>query len=431
MRKGLTMWQMAAGLVLCGLILIAAFLPRYSLNAGRIGKACGTFVQKNVKGLLGGLYDGKSEADAIEKEVTEELEDIIDEMDKKGVPYRFSDFYIATHSMQQILFKIEDDEDYETPEDMMKDLEENLDTDKSARQMKSFIKNYNYMRIYVISLFVLAVLLLSGILLAGLGKLTKWISIALAWVLLLLEVSYVIVAAVILPAKIGEAMPNFMGFDLSAAGSMVSRQLLWCLHGSGFYLGLISAVMFLAWSIWACVSSGKKKKAAEIPSAMPPIPAAGMSPLQPIQEMEAAVPPLQPAGKPVKMPPPLPAGSVKMQPPIGEDLFMTMPEQGLTGRILGVSGTIMGAEILLSGGEKIIVGRDPAVSQLILEDAKVSRKHCLIQYNSATGRYHVECYSKNGVHLSDNRTIAAFQSAEVDRGTKITMADGKEVLLLG
>ncbi len=431
MKKGLTVWQMTAGLVLCGLVLIAAFLPRYALNAGQIGKVCGTFVQKNVKGLLGGLYDGKSEADAIEKEITDELENIIDDMDEKGIPHRFSDFYLATHSLQQILFKIENDEDYQTPEEMMEDIEEHLDTDKTARQMKSFIKNYNYMRVYVISLFVLVVFLLLGILLAGLGKLTKWVSIALAWVLLLMEISYVIVAAVVLPAKIGKTMPGFMGFDLSAAGTAISRKLIWCLHGPGFYLGLILAAMFLVWSIWCCIYSGKRGKAVEVPSAMPPIPAASMSPLQPIQEMGAAVLPLPPAGGPAEIPQSLKAGDIKMQPQIGEDLFVTMPEQGLTGRILGGSGTIMGAEILLNGNEKIIVGRNPAVSQLILRDAKVSRKHCLIQYNPAAGRYHVECYSKNGVHLSDNRTVAAYQSAEVERGTKITMADGREVLLLG
>ena len=42
---------------------------------------------------------------------------------------------------------------------LMEDIEEHLDTDKTARQMKSFIKNYNYMRVYVISLFVLVVFL--------------------------------------------------------------------------------------------------------------------------------------------------------------------------------------------------------------------------------------------------------------------------------
>lgn len=54
MKKGLTVWQMTAGLVLCGLVLIAAFLPRYALNAGQIGKVCGTFCPEECKRAVRG-----------------------------------------------------------------------------------------------------------------------------------------------------------------------------------------------------------------------------------------------------------------------------------------------------------------------------------------------------------------------------------------
>jgi pSer/pThr/pTyr-binding forkhead associated (FHA) protein len=90
----------------------------------------------------------------------------------------------------------------------------------------------------------------------------------------------------------------------------------------------------------------------------------------------------------------------------------------------------MGANIMVNSGEHIMIGRDPAMCQLILSDAMVSRKHCLVSFNAATEQYHIECYSKNGIYLSDNRKILEGQSAEAARGTRLTLADGREVLEL-
>lgn len=382
MKRRLSMLQMIIGLVLCGMLLTTFFLPRYSLDAEKMGKVYSKMFGDSMKGVLGDFYEavGKNE---IEKMVSEAVDGTIEELEKQGIPNHLSGFYIVTHFNLQGFMAI--------------------------------------VRVYIVFSLLVVAVLLTGILLAGFGKMTKWISISMVWLLFLLESAYLVAVIFVVPTKAGSSMPNIMGMDLSNAGGKLVRQLIWSLHGLGFYIELASVVLLLAWSIWCCISFGRKEKVQ--PQPMPAMAyetsePQDLSPVMPI----SAIP--QEASEPQALPPVMP------MPQIDETLFVTMPEQRITGRIVGVVGTIMGAEIILNPGENITVGRDPSSCQLILENAKISRKHFQIGYNQATEKYHIECYSKNGVHLSDNRTVMAFQGMDVEHGTKIVLADGKEILLL-
>lgn len=98
--------------------------------------------------------------------------------------------------------------------------------------------------------------------------------------------------------------------------------------------------------------------------------------------------------------------------------------------IRGIKGTFMGADIVLDMGEMLIIGRDPSLCQLVLVTPSVSRKHCSVQFDMFSGMYKIECFSQNGLVLSDNHNVSAGQSVTALRGTQIIIANGSEVLEL-
>lgn len=397
-KKRLAMWQMIVGLVLCGILLVTFFLPRHSLDAERIGKIFSETLQDNMEGLLGDFY-GMAGGEEIEDSVAGAVNEGMEELERQGIPNHISGFYIMTHFTLRGVFST--------------------------------------LRAYIIFFLLVLAGLVTVILLAGFGKISKWFPISMVWTLMLMEAAYLVVILFVMPEKAGSSMPGIMGMDISHAGGKLAKQLIWSLHSWGYYIELGTVVLLTVWSICCCIPSRKNESAQLQPMPDEPPGLQDLPPVMPVSSMPNEnsglqdLPPVMPVSS-------MPNGTSGLQdiPPVipsqqmGEDLFITMPEQRITGEIIGVSGTMQGAEIVLNPGENLIVGRDPSVCQLILENAKISRKHFQVGYNQAAEKYHIECYSKNGVHLSDNRTIMAFQGLDVERGTKIVLADGKEVLLL-
>lgn len=101
-----------------------------------------------------------------------------------------------------------------------------------------------------------------------------------------------------------------------------------------------------------------------------------------------------------------------------------------TGTLRGVTGTIAGGILELKEGETIMIGRDPAVCQLILNHPKVSRKHCYVSYHSEQDAYEVVCYSHNGVLVSDGQEIRENERKILSRGVQLIFANGKEMIAL-
>ncbi len=130
--------------------------------------------------------------------------------------------------------------------------------------------------------------------------------------------------------------------------------------------------------------------------------------------------PIQPTPQPVQ---PAPQPAPQPQAPV------VSGTQSL-GKICGVAGGLSGAEVEVKDGDTIIIGRDPQMSHLIIEDNRVSRKHCGVQYDSGLGKYIVECYSQNGVQLSNNQIVGPSQRVMVEPGTSLLFSDGREVLSL-
>lgn len=96
------------------------------------------------------------------------------------------------------------------------------------------------------------------------------------------------------------------------------------------------------------------------------------------------------------------------------------------GQITGISGQYRGQSIQMTTGEEIIVGRDPKYCMLVLEYPKISRRHCGIRYDIASGKYQVIDYSSNGTRLSDGTIISASQYTPVSPGSVLYLGNARE-----
>lgn len=94
-----------------------------------------------------------------------------------------------------------------------------------------------------------------------------------------------------------------------------------------------------------------------------------------------------------------------------------------------LSGDYKGASIEVD--TSIMVGRDPRVCQLVMDENQISRKHCKISYNYNTGRYLVTDHSSNGTYYDEGRKMDENVVTELKAGTVITLGKDGVRLKLG
>ena len=81
--------------------------------------------------------------------------------------------------------------------------------------------------------------------------------------------------------------------------------------------------------------------------------------------------------------------------------------------IVGVTGEVAGMRFPITGNG-IMIGRDPAVCQVVLKKSKgVSRLHCIVSYNPQSGMYIISdrnssygTFTGNGVRVTPDRSVA-------------------------
>lgn len=93
------------------------------------------------------------------------------------------------------------------------------------------------------------------------------------------------------------------------------------------------------------------------------------------------------------------------------------------GKLIGISGSYKGMVIPLAFHESVILGRDPAVSNLVFKDPKISKKHCKITRQS--WGYRVESYSDNGTFLKNGARITK-DGARLNTGDEIALGENKQ-----
>lgn len=90
---------------------------------------------------------------------------------------------------------------------------------------------------------------------------------------------------------------------------------------------------------------------------------------------------------------------------INEEPKVKMEIEKAKGFLYGLNGEYTGLKIELKSNEAIIIGRDPKISQLIIKSEKVSRKHCLVRFNSKLRKFIVIDYSFNGTYTLDGERL--------------------------
>ncbi len=136
--------------------------------------------------------------------------------------------------------------------------------------------------------------------------------------------------------------------------------------------------------------------------------------------------PLTVAAKPMDNPYPYGVPPTQLQGrPAGPAPAMATPAGGAGGSITGMSGMYAGQTLPLAPGDEMIVGRDNAFSNLIVDQNadKVSRKHCGITYDATRGVYMVTDYSTNGTFIDGGSRLVANMPSTLQRGTIIALGN--------
>lgn len=95
------------------------------------------------------------------------------------------------------------------------------------------------------------------------------------------------------------------------------------------------------------------------------------------------------------------------------------------GSITGLTGMYAGQDIPIAPGEETIIGRDSAVSNIIVTQNadKVSRRHCGILFDAAQNMYTVTDYSSNGTFIDGGSRLVANMPTTLSRGTVIALGN--------
>lgn len=96
-----------------------------------------------------------------------------------------------------------------------------------------------------------------------------------------------------------------------------------------------------------------------------------------------------------------------------------------------LAGSLHGYRVPLSQNS-IVIGKDPAQCSVIIDDSysAVSRRHCEISYNTATGNYTVTDYSVNGVFDENGSRLIRNVKTTLSSGTVLTLAKTDNIFRL-
>lgn len=108
------------------------------------------------------------------------------------------------------------------------------------------------------------------------------------------------------------------------------------------------------------------------------------------------------------------------------------PASGGTGSIIGISGEKAGMRFPVYGNG-IMIGRDTAVCQVIMKNSSgVSRLHCLVSYNPASGMYIVtDRNSTYGTFTENGERITPSKSIALKRGERFYLGSRSNMFELG
>ena len=159
----------------------------------------------------------------------------------------------------------------------------------------------------------------------------------------------------------------------------------------------------------------------EPPKPVPPISGAPKQ-VSPISEPSKPVPPISGAPKPVSTI----SEPSKPVSPISEPLKPVPPKPKAHPEMECLAGEFQGMSIPITADEQILIGRDPAVANIILKNPHISRKHCYVRYFEQGRVFYVTDLSSYGTFLANGQRLEKGKSMELKPGAVICLGDKEE-----
>lgn len=96
-------------------------------------------------------------------------------------------------------------------------------------------------------------------------------------------------------------------------------------------------------------------------------------------------------------------------------------------KLVGVSGYFAGRVVDLSQGS-VAIGRDPQGAQLAypLSNSRISRRHCIVQYEENSRRFILEDTSTNGTYIYPQRRLTQGKPVYLEPGTRFYLGEPSE-----
>ena len=94
-------------------------------------------------------------------------------------------------------------------------------------------------------------------------------------------------------------------------------------------------------------------------------------------------------------------------------------------QIVCISGEFANASFPINPNETVVIGRDSAVSNIVIVAPKVSRKHCTISFDSAKNMFIVVDCSTNGTYTENGTRLMANMNNPLPSGTVISLGSNE------
>jgi hypothetical protein len=104
--------------------------------------------------------------------------------------------------------------------------------------------------------------------------------------------------------------------------------------------------------------------------------------------------------------------------------------QPAMGKVVCTKGVAKGTGLSLPEDKKVVVGKNPQSSNLVINNPKVSNIHCSVRYVPASNTYIVKDHSKNGTYINGQR-LQNGVPITLHAGTVLSLADGSDEITLG
>ncbi len=211
MGKTMSICQRIMGILLCILLIVSMFIPRYAIKADKIAEATSSIIEDYMKktskktesilGIAGGIADISGAKDYITENLNESLEDI---------KTSYSCFYIAINSPEKVLYEeLGGKKNFRSIDKMMDTI--NKDSSENKEIVLKGMKEYNILRILIWIYVFFIILVFAGIMIEWFTKLKRWIYLVFTWCLCSIEAVYFIVVQFILIQKAASGILNAKG----------------------------------------------------------------------------------------------------------------------------------------------------------------------------------------------------------------------------